>query len=85
MGQVSLKGSRGFGSDGYKRPIGGKGESPCEEVGAKVQFIHFSVIDHNFSVPSKKAFCLTQSQKYFLHVYIRIFIVFCLTSGHDPS
>ena len=65
--KVSLKGSRGFGSDGCKRPIGGKGESPCEECGgAKVQFIHFSVIDHNFSVPSKKVFCLTQFQKYFL-------------------
>lgn len=56
MGQVSLKGSRGFGSDGYKGQLEEKEkESPCEECGgAKVQFIHFSVIDHNFSVPSKK-------------------------------
>lgn len=54
--KVSLKGIRSFGSDGCKRPVGGKGESPCEECGeAKVQFIHFSVIDHNFSVPSKKS------------------------------
>ena len=47
--KVSLKGSRGFGSDGCKRPIGGKGESPCEECGgAKVQFIHFPCINHAF-------------------------------------
>ena len=54
--KVSLKGSRGFGSDGCKRPVGGKGESPCEECGeAKVQLTHFSVIDHNFHVPSKRS------------------------------
>ena len=54
--KVSLKGSRGFGSHGCKRPVRGKGESPCEECGeAKVQFIPFSVIEHNFRVPSKKS------------------------------
>lgn len=53
--KVSLKENRGFGSDGCKRPIEGKGESPREKCGgAKVLFIHFSVIDHSFSVPSKK-------------------------------